>query len=248
MKIWLYPFALCFVLFACKEKEKPKETNTTISPSSEIHLIPQFNNQPIQLEEIFTSNQGYDIKLTNFQILGTQLRNSGQLFADAFMLNYGSGTTLLSLTNKFYSGFDSLWFNVGVPETLNHADPTLPAADSPLNIANVDGMHWGWNPGYIFVKIEGRIDTLADGVENFDKTFSYHLGGDTLFRTTSPIKLSWMEYSANKFRSNLYFDFSVFFDESNDPLNVKSESFTHSALSQNEFNQRLMDKVLRSIH
>ena len=24
-------------------------------------------------------------------------------------------------------------------------------------------MHWGWNTGYIFISIEGKVDTLSSG-------------------------------------------------------------------------------------
>lgn len=248
MKNWFYPLFFGVLITACKPKEQPKEEPTAVTPSSEIHLIPQFGSQSIAINEVFTSSQGYDVKLTNFQILGTDMAFGANIFTPAFLFNFPSGSTRMALLNTGYSSFDSIHFNIGVPASLNHADPTLPGVDSPLNIANVDGMYWGWNPGYIFVKIEGKIDTIADGIENFDKSFSYHLGDDTLFRTTSSYKLSWTEFSDSKFRANLYFDFSLFFDELNDPLNIKTDSYTHSSLAQDAFNQRLMSKVKRSIH
>lgn len=42
-------------------------------------------------------------------------------------------------------------FELGVPEDHNHADPSLAA--SPLTLST---MHWSWNAGYIFVRIDAE--------------------------------------------------------------------------------------------
>src|SRR5262249_2683433 len=47
-----------------------------------------------------------------------------------------------------YSG---LRFLVGVPFGLNHRDPAVAVA--PLNLGR---MHWGWQGGYKFIRLEGR--------------------------------------------------------------------------------------------
>lgn len=248
MKNWIFAVVCLSIFSACKDKNEPIVEQPVTVPSSEIHLIPQFNGENIALDEVFTSDEGYDIKISNFQILGTSLGHGTNEFASAFLFNWPSGSTRMSMVSSDYTSYDSIRFNIGVPETINHADPTLPSSNSPLNISNAAGMHWGWNPGYIFVKVEGKIDTLNDGVANFDKSFSFHLGGDSLFRLTPTYKLSWMESSSKQFTSNLYFDFSLFFDEPNDPLNIKIDSYTHSSPAQEELNKRLMGKVVRAIH
>ena len=55
-------------------------------------------------------------------------------------------------------------FTIGVPEDRNHADPTT--APSPLNLLS---MHWSWNAGYKFLRVDGRTPGLATG-------FFVHLG------------------------------------------------------------------------
>ena len=54
-------------------------------------------------------------------------------------------------------------FRIGVPEDLNHEDPT--AAQPPLDVT---AMHWGWTAGYRFL----RFDTRFDG----GGSFNVHLG------------------------------------------------------------------------
>lgn len=60
-------------------------------------------------------------------------------------------------------------FNVGVPFDQNHVD----AATQVLPLGISSGMFWSWNSGYIFHRIEGKVDSA--GVE---KTWFYHIGTD----------------------------------------------------------------------
>lgn len=65
---------------------------------------------------------------------------------------------------------------IGVPDTspqggtLNHGDASKRAA--PLDVDS--DMYWSWNPGYVFLKIEGQVDK---GNGSW-KPFFYHLGND----------------------------------------------------------------------
>lgn len=78
-----------------------------------------------------------------------------------------------------YKGFR---FLVGLDSATNHTDPTIYPADNPLSIQS-PGIHWDWNSGYIFMKIEGYVDTTlnADGSPDFE--YFYHVGMDELKRT-----------------------------------------------------------------
>jgi hypothetical protein len=60
-------------------------------------------------------------------------------------------------------------FSVGVPYDENHRDAATQAA--PLGTES--GMFWSWNSGYIFHRIEGKVDSA--GVE---KPFVFHIGAD----------------------------------------------------------------------
>jgi hypothetical protein len=72
-------------------------------------------------------------------------------------------------------------FSIGVPNTtpggapLNHADASQQTY--PLDVDN--DMYWGWNPGYVFFKIEGSV--LLNGTWT---SLVYHIGGDTRLMTT----------------------------------------------------------------
>lgn len=59
--------------------------------------------------------------------------------------------------------YDAMRFNLGVPESLNHNDPLA----APPHLA-LTSMHWGWQAGYRFFRLDGELD---DGV-----SYAVHLG------------------------------------------------------------------------
>lgn len=77
---------------------------------------------------------------------------------------------------------ETLRFSVGIDSVTNHADPTLYDADHPLALQS-PSMHWSWDNGYQFIKIEGMVDTDADGTP--DAEMEFHIGKDSNLRTIS---------------------------------------------------------------
>lgn len=77
---------------------------------------------------------------------------------------------------KSYRG---MLLSLGVPiadatgDTLNHGDASL--RTYPLDV-DAD-MYWSWNPGYIFLKLDGQVQRSSGW-----SGFSYHVGGDANFR------------------------------------------------------------------
>ncbi|RKH47172.1 metallo-mystery pair system four-Cys motif protein [Corallococcus sp. AB050B] len=62
--------------------------------------------------------------------------------------------------------YTGLRFTLGVPEDLNHGDPTKLGA--PLDDAA--GLHWSWQGGFIFTRIEGRTKGLPQHVMHLGST------------------------------------------------------------------------------
>lgn len=78
--------------------------------------------------------------------------------------------------------YTGLSFTVGVPDfcaddqtPLNHADAST--MQPPLDVDS--DMYWSWDPGYVFLKVEGRVDD--DG----PKPFFYHVGDEGRLMTVS---------------------------------------------------------------
>lgn len=97
-------------------------------------------------------------------------------------LETGEGACLngSSATNSFVRGAVSappgsgLAFSIGVPESLNHADPL--SADAPLAYTV---MHWHWASGYKFMRA---------GIETDDDGFFLHLGSNRCEGTIGDIR------------------------------------------------------------
>jgi cytochrome c peroxidase len=84
--------------------------------------------------------------------------------------------------------YRSLRFAVGLDTQANNSDPAQYPADHPLN-PNLNGLHWSWQGGYIFLALEGRF--RAKDPSSSPAGFSYHFARDPN-RTviTLPIELS----------------------------------------------------------
>lgn len=234
-------------LLACK-KDNPIE-GTPVEEEKTTTLIGRLQltyDGQIYLNDTLTSSFGYRYFITNIILLGTELRNGSNSLSPAFLYNREESGSLLFTSTGSPAAYGSLTSNIGVPPSINHADPSKQPNDSPLNISNVGTMHWGWNPGYIFVKIEGKADTLNDGQDNFDRTFNFHLGGDELLRTIQFPTVKWTELSSTSFESQFTFDLKSFFDDA-DPIDLRKDYFTHSTQSQMPLCNRLMDKLLVAI-
>ncbi|MEP6647345.1 MAG: MbnP family protein [Saprospiraceae bacterium] len=105
-------------------------------------------------------------------------------FDDINSADNGYTIEVSDLQVKNYSG---LKFGIGVPADLNAKKPVNFPSSNPLSDPNA---YWsGWD-SFIFMKTEGRIDTLGNGA--FDTGFAYHTGTNELFRTvtaTLPISI-----------------------------------------------------------
>lgn len=110
-----------------------------------------------------------------------------------------------------------LTFGVGVDSTKNFLDPTL--ADAPLN-AQSPNMHWSWNAGYIFIRMEGMVDTDADDIP--DTNFELHVGGISNY---TPVMFEvHHEADAVDSRVEITADFAQFFDG----IDLTVDNVTHT--------------------
>jgi hypothetical protein len=233
------------VLFACK-KDKTEVECTTENRTMEVYLQPTLNDSNYQINQIIESPQGYKYYFTSIKIVGTAVRNGTAQLKDAFLYDFGQIGILLASGIGVKSDYTDMTFNVGVPSPLNTSDPSLQPNTSPLNITNIGDMHWGWNPGYKFVTIEGFADTIADGIDNFDKSFFFHLGTDFLFRSKTISAVDWVDVDANKSKTTLKLDVKAILDGPN-PTDLRVHSASHSSNSQMFYSVIIIDEFVAAI-
>ena len=107
------------------------------------------------------------IEQVNGQDLATDL-------AEVAYVNFGpDGTAQLDFQQVPTGDYQALRFRLGLSAEQDATTPADYAQDSPLGR---DSEYWfDWN-SYIFLKVEGRSDTLADQVARFEVPFVYHVG------------------------------------------------------------------------
>ena len=228
----LIPLVLLF--FSC-DKDVPTKTEDTYLS---LTVQPTFGTENLFLDSVYTTVEGYDFKILDFKFYMTDVKNNSNSLAEAILYDFReSGKTALRTIGD-PTKFTSLQGSIGVIESLNHDDPSAFPNESPLNISNAGPMHWGWNTGYIFIVIEGKADTLNDGIALFDHSFTYHIGTDTYLENFSFSNLSWVKNSTYEYELPLKFEFDNFLQNNGQNIDLKTEYLTHTASGQEAITQK----------
>jgi hypothetical protein len=125
--------------------------------------------------------------------------------------------------------YKGIRFSIGVPETMNLADPASYAETHPLSTFN--NMHWSWAAGYRFMVVEGRIDSslTADGTA-IARPLVYHTGLGALYRTieyTSP-EHAFTVGGDGELQFVIEMDVNRLFYNATDTLDMVNQNITHT--------------------
>lgn len=101
---------------------------------------------------------------------------------DMFILANANFPTEYDMGTWNTSMAQSVVLNVGVNPEHNHLDPGLYPQTHPLAYKN-PSMHWGWQSGYRFMVVEGKIDNNGDGVP--ESPFEVHSFDDILYKSVT---------------------------------------------------------------
>lgn len=227
----------CVALFSCKKK-KDDVIDTPVVKQSRLSLKPVFESQDLLLDSVYTMSNGYKIEFLELKAYFTGIQSGGSVMKDAALFDFRQTGTFVFQDNQVVVNPASVQFGIGVPVSLNHNDPSLFPSNNPLNIAIANDMHWDWNPGYIFFKIEAKVDTIVDGVTNCDHNLVYHVGTDAYFTNKTITNLNWSVVSSTLHEAWLKLDLKNFFENSTSPINVKTEFTTHSMASQSALTEK----------
>lgn len=232
---------------SCKDKE-PEPDPEVNQPQVQITIEPVYGSLALTSDQVvFTTVEGYAVKLREMKIILTDIRNGSHVLSAAAMYDSGNGNSLLKI-NGTSANFGNLDFNVGVEQSLNHSDPAAFPNDHALNIVHASDMHWSWNPGYIFFKVELIADTLDDGIENFNHVVSFHVGQDTTFRQKQLTNLTWNKVSENLEQLRLKVDIEKLLQNGSSTIDIKTESTTHSSPAQMPLSIKLADNFKAALN
>ena len=238
-------FLCVFVVLAIAacDKDKPETPKNYV----QVAMQPVFGSQTFYMDSIYTTQEGYQIKFTELKCYFTLFKNGASALHEAALLDYRETGNLLFKKEGDYTKFNNLSAVLGVDSSLNHLDPSAFANDSPLNISNAGPMHWGWNPGYIFMNIEGKVDTIPDATLNPDLSFSFHIGTDPYLQNLQFNNINWTNIGNNTHQFKLKLDLLAFLGQGANSINLNSENLTHTAAGQEVLTQKVITNFKNAI-
>ena len=132
--------------------------------------------------------------------------------------------------------FKAIRFNVGLDSSTNHGDPAVWAVNHPLNVVN-NGLHWGWQGGYIFMAHEGSY--LDNGA---NESYTFHIA--TLpFANTIEIPFSYIHSDGDDDVIEISVDLSKYFDGVH-AFSLKNDiSASHSAAVHAPYINKLRENI-----
>lgn len=213
----------------------------------QIDLQPVYGGQNFFMDSIYTTQEGYKVKFTELKCYFTLFGNGTSPLHQAALHDYRENGSLLFKKEGDYAKFLNLSAILGVDSSLNHLDPSAFPNESPLNISNAGPMHWGWNPGYIFMNIEGKVDTLIDATTNPDLSFSFHIGTDSYLQNLQFNNINWADIGNNTRQFKLKLDLLAFLGQGGSSINLSSEYLTHSAAGQEVLTQKVISNFKNAI-
>ena len=208
-------------------------------------MQPVYDTEDLYLDSVYTTQEGYKIKFTDIKFYMEDIKNVSTQFSDAGLFDYRTRGTLLSRVQGKGSNYMNLSANIGVGPAVNHNDPSAFPNSSMLNIINANDMHWNWSPGYIFLKIEGKADTIPDATTSLNHTIVYHAGLDVNLQTISFTNITWNKVG-NEETFRLKLDMAKFLNGTQ-TIDVKDEFSTHSMGGQEALTLKIMENFKEAL-
>lgn len=159
------------------------DPTVTLKPV-QVRFVPMFGDRALDLGTSYVNAAGDTVMFTGLSFYASEFALVGSDgsevpmdgldlvdFSDPTVADNGYYEVEIMGTPGTYSG---LKFSVGVPFDENHRD----VSTQELPLGPNSGMYWGWNPGYIFFKVEGRVDSMGTPVD-----FLFHTGEDNRRKT-----------------------------------------------------------------
>ncbi len=235
-----------FLLSACKDKKK-EEPDAAVVDYMQVTMQPVFGPNNLHLEQTVISNEGYRIQFTELKCYFTSVQNGSNILSQSALFDYRTNGNQFFTKQGSPSNFSSISCLLGVDSIYNHLDPAAFDNDNPLNITIANDMHWDWNPGYIFIKVEAKVDTLDDGVDNFNHFVVFHIGGDEMIQHLNFPAITWTKIADHLYHLPLKLDMQYFLENNSHPIDLKIEHTSHSAVGQEALSLKVIQNFRDAI-
>ena len=118
-------------------------------------------DQPLLLDSLRYENaagETYSITRLSYLLSGFAFRRADGSWQDVpgpiAWMNAATHRSTMRVEGVPPGQYDAVRFHVGLDEATNAADPATRPPGHPLN-PNLNGLHWSWQGGYIFMALEG---------------------------------------------------------------------------------------------
>ncbi|RMG58901.1 MAG: hypothetical protein D6722_22990, partial [Bacteroidetes bacterium] len=136
-----------------------KDGGICILPELTMHFHPMMGSSDFALNQVYTINGvAVEFSTIQFYVSGLELGDASDFDAPDVYLLVKAGQMMYELGEITAGAKPSLRFNVGIDSVTNHLDPSTYDASNPLAFQS-PSMHWSWDSGYIFFRIDGKVDT-----------------------------------------------------------------------------------------
>jgi hypothetical protein len=152
-----------------------------LGASLELSITPKFSGELIQPDSLRYKNsvrETFSITRVSFLVSGLALQRPDgswlELTNEVAWFDLERARLSHHVASVPSGEYHSIRFSIGLDEKQNHSDPAQYAADHPLN-PNLNGLHWNWQGGYIFLALEGMWRNSSNALDGW----SYHFARDT---------------------------------------------------------------------
>lgn len=159
--------------------------------SLELNIAPKFSGVPIQPNSLryeTSAKETFSITRVSYLLGGFALQRVDgswlELTNQVAWFDLERNRNATSLGNVPAGDYRGVHFHVGLDPIVNHADPAQFAADHPLN-PNLNGLHWSWQGGYIFMALEGLRQERRPPSRFGGEQVEEHAGSETGARARS---------------------------------------------------------------
>jgi len=188
---WLVWLLVPWILLSgCKEEKKG---------TLQVRFLAEYDGAPLQTFNIYPFDAPQRISFTHLSYFVSDLAlldgNDKESVQDIALvdLSFDNQTAaeegfVLTLDNVPARSYDGIEFGIGVPPNLNDNQPADFPSSNPLSKVSY---YWDAWDSYIFMKNEGRLDTLGNG--DLGLGFAIHTGSDPLYRilsTSAPVEVT----------------------------------------------------------
>ena len=182
------------------------------------------NLQPASLRYQTSAGETFSITRVSYLVSDFALQRSDgswlEISNSVAWLDFDQNRNSIWLEKIPAGEFSTVRFTVGLNTNLNHTDIATFPASHPLN-PNLNGLHWSWQGGFIFLALEGLWRNAAGELDGW----AYHLARDT---NATRITLAVPLVVANETKLKLDFDLATLLNAPR-PLSFgKDSSSTHS--------------------